>query len=170
MEKANELILTVGLPYSGKSVWARNHGSPIVNPDAIRRALHGQRFVQEAEDMVWAMAKLMVRSLFMAGHTAVIVDACNNTLKRRDFWQSPDWIRRYIVCDVHPEVCRERAKTMGDFEIEPIIVRMEGAQEFEGVFYGQSNEKMTNHLRYPNPGQGDNQLYHEGTANDPWPS
>lgn len=171
MEKANELILTIGLPYSGKSVWARNQSSPIVSPDAIRFALHGQRFVQAAEDMVWAMTKLMVRSLFGAGHTSVILDACNNTVKRRDFWQSPEWIRRYLVCDVNPEACRERAKNMGDFEIAPIIDRMSGAQEFNGVFYGQTADQlMIDQIRLPDPGQGDLQLFHQGTANDPWPS
>ena len=39
---------------SGKTTWARQQGVPIVNPDAIRPALHGQRFEPRAESVVWA--------------------------------------------------------------------------------------------------------------------
>jgi len=89
------LILTVGLPCSGKSTWALQqtrryaspiYGSPIVCPDQIRLALHGQRFVAMAEPFVWAIARTMVISLFGAGHQKVILDACNTTRKRRDDW------------------------------------------------------------------------------------
>ena len=82
------LIAMVGLPRSGKSTWAKKAGHPIVSPDAIRLALHGQRFISEAEPFVWAIAKAMVRALFLAGHSAVILDATNNTRKRRDEWKS----------------------------------------------------------------------------------
>ena len=39
-----EIIVTVGLPRSGKTTWAREQGYPIVNPDSIRLSLHGKRF------------------------------------------------------------------------------------------------------------------------------
>jgi predicted kinase len=84
------LILTVGLPRSGKTTWARAQGVPVASPDAISRALHGQRFIGVAEPFVWAIAKLMVRALFLAGHPTVIVDATNTTQKRRDEWKSDD--------------------------------------------------------------------------------
>ncbi len=90
------LILTVGLPQSGKSTWARQQGLPIVNPDSIRLALHGKPFIGLAEPFVWAIAKVMVRSLFIAGHDDVIVDATNTTRARRDDWKSRDWSRRFI--------------------------------------------------------------------------
>jgi predicted kinase len=49
------LILTVGLPRSGKSSWSRQQTFPVVNPDSIRLALHGLRFAPEAEPFVWAI-------------------------------------------------------------------------------------------------------------------
>lgn len=67
------LLVTVGLPRSGKSTWAKQQGAPVVNPDAIRLALHGQAFLQEAEPLVWVMAKYMVEALFLAGHSTVIL-------------------------------------------------------------------------------------------------
>ena len=71
------LILTVGLPRSGKSTWARSQAYPIVCPDEIRTALHGHRFIPEAEPFVRAVAKVMVRALFGAGHQCVIFDGSN---------------------------------------------------------------------------------------------
>ena len=62
------LILTVGLPRSGKSTWAAQTGWPIVNRDAIRLALHGQAYIQDAEDMVTAIETYMVKALFGAGN------------------------------------------------------------------------------------------------------
>src|SRR5580698_4180408 len=107
------LICTVGLPRSGKSTWAqqtmKDKGLPIVNPDAIRLAVHGQRFVAVAEPFVWATAKAMVRSLFLAGHDAMIVDATNTTRKRRDEWQSPDWRTLFVEMDASEETCIKRA-------------------------------------------------------------
>jgi len=91
------LILTVGLPRSGKTTWAKQMGVPIVNPDSIRLALHGQPFIGLAEPFVWAIAKTMVRALFLAGHDNVIVDATNTTRKRRDDWKSSSWVREFKV-------------------------------------------------------------------------
>lgn len=51
------LVLMVGLPRSGKSTIARSGRVPIVSPDAIRLALHGQPFIASAEPTVWATAK-----------------------------------------------------------------------------------------------------------------
>lgn len=107
------LLLTVGLPQSGKSTWAKKQGVPIVNPDSIRLALHGQPFIGLAEPFVWAIAKVMVRALFLAGHDKVIVDATNTTAKRRDEWKSNAWdIHFYVLCG--PEMkatCMERARS-----------------------------------------------------------
>lgn len=127
--KKNILCLTIGLPRSGKTTWARKEGVPIVNPDSIRYALHGQRFQPLAEPMVWAIAMIMVRSLFLAGHEKVIVDATHMTRKRRDFWKSPDWQISFRTFETSKEECIRRAIELNDQEIIPVIERMEA--EFE---------------------------------------
>ena len=124
------LILTVGLPRSGKSTWAKKQGLPIVNPDAIRLGLHGERFISEAEPFVWAIAKVMVNALFLAGHEEVILDATNITKARRDDWKGP-WKRLYQVIDTMEDVCISRAEREGDKEIIPIIRAM--AKKYEPV-------------------------------------
>jgi len=116
------LKMTVGLPRSGKSTWAKQQNTPIVNPDSIRLALHGQRFLPEAEAMVWVMAKYMVKALFLAGHDTVILDATNITKSRRDEWKSKEWARQFIEIATSPEECLERA--VDDFDIQPIIKKM----------------------------------------------
>lgn len=125
----NLLIAMVGLPRSGKSTWARSRPFPIVSPDAIRLAIHGQRFVAEAEAFVWATAKAMVRALFLAGHDTVILDACNNTRARRDEWRSKDWDVAFNVIPADAAECIERAEREGDLYIIPVITRMADEHE-----------------------------------------
>lgn len=123
------LIATVGLPRSGKSTWARSQAYPVVNPDAIRLALHGQRFAANAEPFVWATAKVMVRALFLAGHKTVVLDATNTTRKRRDEWRSDEWGLFFKPVPTGHVTCVMRAMAEKDEEILPVIERM--AAEFE---------------------------------------
>lgn len=120
----NTLYACVGLPRSGKSTWSRRQGVPIVNPDSIRLAIHGQAFYGPAEDMVWTIAKLMVRSLFLAGHTQVILDATNITQGRRERFKSKEWSNVYVLCATPPLECIQRAD--GNKELIDAITRMAG--------------------------------------------
>lgn len=132
----NILTITVGLPRSGKTTWARSQSFPIVNPDALRLALHGQPFIPEAEPLIWAMAKIMVRSLFLAGHTHVILDATSTTRAARAHWKDPLWVRVYQTFDECKETCIRRARESGKGYLVPVIERMASTQE--GV---EANEK-----------------------------
>jgi predicted kinase len=130
----NTLILTVGLPRSGKSTWARQQPYPIVNPDAIRLALYGQAFIADAEQMIWAMARYMVKALFLAGHTTVILDATNVTKKRRDEWQDTLlWATNYKVFNTSKEECIERAKSNNRIDLISVINRMADEFSLEGI-------------------------------------
>lgn len=125
----NKLILTVGLPLSGKSTWAKKQNLPIVCPDAIRIALHGERFKSDAEPMVWVIAKYMVKSLFLAGHNHIILDATNTTLKARHNWNDDKWECYYKIIKTEKEVCAKRAIKNEDTIILPVIERM--ANQYE---------------------------------------
>lgn len=126
MSKSNQtLILMVGLPRSGKSTLARtlaaDIGAPIVCPDEIRLALHGQRFSIEAEPWVWLIAETMVKALFGSGHRQVIIDACNETPSRREQWYSKYSDVRHVVVPTDPETCVLRAEATGQADLIPII-------------------------------------------------
>ncbi|KKL96513.1 hypothetical protein LCGC14_1843740 [marine sediment metagenome] len=129
----NRLILTVGLPLSGKTTWALEQGWPIVNPDSIRLALHGMPYKQVAEPFVWAIAKCMVRALFLAGHGVVILDATNVTKKRRDDWESDHWQREARVFRATKEECLQRAAAIGRDDLFSMIERMAEAWDFDGA-------------------------------------
>lgn len=119
------IYVTVGLPRSGKTTWAKTTGWPIVNPDSIRLALHGQRFYGPAEPFVWAVAYLMVEALRLAGCPRIVVDATNVSAKRRGEWENryPGAVE-FKVIDTSPEECIRRAQSEGDETIVPIIERM----------------------------------------------
>lgn len=120
-----KLILTVGLPRSGKSTWAKQQGYPIINRDAIRLALHGHPYIPEAEHMVTAIETYMVISLFLAGNEIVIVDATNITAKRRKKWLGVNWNLTMEIFPVPKDICIQRAWTSGREDLIPIIERMD---------------------------------------------
>ena len=136
-----QLVLMVGLPYSGKTaqLLTVEHDDlcPVVSPDAIRLALHGERFLPTAEPWVHAIARTMVNALFLAGHAKIIVDGCHGTRKRRWAWkfgQPQDclpWKRIYCNIPTDAETCILRATEAQDEDIIPIIQRM--AEQFEPV-------------------------------------
>jgi predicted kinase len=119
----------VGLPYSGKSTISKRIGVPIVNPDSIRVALHGQKFYAPAEPMVWAMAKNMVRALFLAGHDTVVLDATNTTVARRKEWLSTQWRTEFYCVPTEVEECINRAIAAGDEDMVEIIRYMDAKFE-----------------------------------------
>jgi predicted kinase len=131
------VVLMMGLPRSGKSTKAaqlrKEKGWPIVNRDSIRLAMHGQRYVSEAEPMVKAMAIIMVRALFNAGHDVIVVDETSIKLETRKFWGSgnsdSEWEVKVLHIATSAEVCLERADLTNDERIKNVIIRMN--EDFE---------------------------------------
>jgi predicted kinase len=145
----NLLILMMGLPQSGKSTWARKHGAPIVNPDAIRLAIHGQAFRANVEPLVWGIVQTMVDALFKAGHNEVILDATNVTKARRYPWlptMATEWDDvRIVMFRTDADTCRKRAVENNRHDLIQVISKMaeswEEPCEEEGV---SSVEVVTN--------------------------
>ncbi len=141
----NTLIVTVGLPRSGKSTWAlatsKQLHCPVVNPDAVRLSVTGQRFVREAEPTVWMVVRYMVRALFHAGHTTVILDATNTTKSRRKFWLDEskngnygDSTVRFVTFDADPDICKQRAIEAKMDDLLPVIDTMhESFEELDSL-------------------------------------
>ena len=123
------LILTVGLPRSGKSTWAKETGLPIVNPDSVRLALHGERFVAKSEPMIWTITAYMVQALFLAGHDQIVLDATNITKERRARFKSKDWTRLYKLMTATEHECLLRCDLLNDEYIKPVIRDMAAAFE-----------------------------------------
>lgn len=130
-----KLILTVGLPRSGKSTWAREQGFPIVNPDSVRLAIHGEAFIAKAEPIVWQHVFIMAEALFNAGHETIIIDATNTMKRRRDEWKNkfPDAEIQFQVFETPAEECIRRAVRTGQLYLIPVIERMEKQWDLTGV-------------------------------------
>lgn len=71
----------------------------------------------------------MVRSLFLAGHKHVILDATNVSRTRRNEWKSSEWGLFFKRIDTTKEMCLARATAESDDEIKTVIERM--ATEYE---------------------------------------
>lgn len=123
------LICTVGLPYSGKSTWAKTQGFPIVNPDSVRLAIHGERYIAQAERFVWATVYAMIEALFLAGHDTVILDSTATTRKRRAEFKSDKWGTVFKLFHASKAECLKRAEK--DERIWPFIEKM--AAQFESL-------------------------------------
>ena len=127
-EPTFKLVCMMGLPRSGKTTAARKLsrilGAPIVNRDSIRLALHGQRYQKLAEPTVKAIALVMVRALFEAGHRVVIVDETNIRRSTRDFWRDEAWVTEILSVPTLPETCLRRAKVANDEAIQLVITSM----------------------------------------------
>ncbi len=110
------IILTSGLPQSGKSTWAKSQGYPIVNRDSIRYAISPSprtiRYFKE-EDRVSELEGIMVDALFKAGHNEVIVDATHLKLKYIDRWGKfaldNGYVVKMVTFNTSLEKCVERA-------------------------------------------------------------
>lgn len=122
------LIAMMGLPRSGKSTivakLSKHLGAPIVRRDAIRLALHGQRFASDAEPMVKAMSLYMIKSLFLSGHDTVICDETNYSRAARDYIKSTSWLTWFYPVLTKPETCIERAILTEQPDLIPIIEEM----------------------------------------------
>jgi predicted kinase len=76
---------------------------------------------------VWSIAKIMVDSLFGAGHAVVILDATNLHRKLREEWYGA--VDRRVVLrsfvDVSPPDCMHRAILSERGDLVDVIARME---------------------------------------------
>ena len=93
------LLCTVGLPFSGKSKWAKTQGLPVVslaaNEVLLKKTTSGKQPQKEPEQ-VKDFTRQMIQSLFASGNAVVILLAENLTGKEREFWQDDTrWHTQY---------------------------------------------------------------------------
>ena len=125
-----KLILTVGLPRSGKTTWAKGQGKPIVNRDSIRLAIHGEAYLEKAEAIVTMFEQVMVESLFLAGHEEVIIDATHTTASKIEVWEKLGHEMELVIFRTPAGLCKERAYEGGRDDLVPVIERMDRGKGF----------------------------------------
>lgn len=141
----NKLIITVGLPRSGKSTWSQKFskktGAPIISEDAIRLAIHGVPFLQETEDFVKVFAIYMIKALFNAGHEIVIADDVHIFKRERENLNRETWQTYYKVFNTSKDECLTRAINSKKPYLIEVIKKMDA--EFEPLTFAE-NEKLLN--------------------------
>jgi len=110
--RSKTLIVTVGLPRSGKSTWAKSTGYPIISYDAVRLELVGHYQEHESIKMLDTIIHYAIKALFIAGHDVVIFDSISLLRSQRDNWQSR-FNCKFKEFTTDKEECKRRAIESG---------------------------------------------------------
>jgi len=116
----NLVLVLVGLPGAGKSSVAKGWGYPMVNRSAVRANLGAAAITEKLADVV---EHVMVRSLFGAGHSIVVVDDHHLRRYQRKKWLSVDWHTVFIHFDTGAEECKSHRSRCPD--VHPIIDKLQ---------------------------------------------
>lgn len=134
------IVITVGLPGSGKSTYLRRRGFPALSSDEIRRLIADDPEDQTIHARVFATLRYLIRQRLAAGRPVTYVDATHLTR-----WERRPYVRlarRYhcdvdvLFFDVPVEVCvrrnRGRGRVVPEASIRRMAERMEAPTQAEG--------------------------------------
>jgi predicted kinase len=123
------LRIMIGLPRSGKSTWIKQNkiNEVVVSADELRYLVYNQRFWSNGESLMWSINKIILKMLMQQG-VDIIVDETNTTIDRRKSIikqaKEYDYIIDCICISTPKEICIERAISLNDNVIIPIIEKM----------------------------------------------
>lgn len=124
---SNRLTIMVGITHSGNSTHCASAypGAIRVSLNAVRLALFGTLDCSKEDNAtVILVAKAMVRSLFLAGHQHVALDAMNLSKFHRDFWKDENWTRDFCVMPCDAEISRARIIKNANGNLTPYHKRL----------------------------------------------
>ncbi len=113
----SRIIVTVGLPGSGKSTWLRGIGANPISSDAIRVQLSDDESNQTIHFRVFATMRYLLRQRIAIRRPETYIDATNLTRRDRKPWLE---IARWYGCaieavwfDVPLAICKTRNAARG---------------------------------------------------------
>jgi predicted kinase len=111
-DTSSSIVITVGLPGSGKSTYLRQLGANAISSDAIRLLLADDATIQTIHAQVFATMRYLLRRRVALGRPVSYVDATHLTVSERAPYVR---IARAFGCDLEAvffdvpvEVCQER--------------------------------------------------------------
>ena len=106
------IILTVGLPGSGKSTWLAQRGLNAISTDLIREVLSDDATNQDIHARVFATVRYLIRQRLAIHRAVTYVDATHLTrAERKPYLRIAEWYRcdvEVLFFDVPLSVCLER--------------------------------------------------------------
>jgi len=106
------VVLSIGLPGSGKSTWFKRHNILPLSSDMVRILLFDDVTEQRFQDLVFSTLRSMLRARLLARRPWNYVDATNLSAHERRSWiklaHDFGYEAHAVFFDVPPEVCIER--------------------------------------------------------------
>src|SRR3984957_2212552 len=122
------VVLTIGLPGSGKSSWFKRHNVVPLSSDMVRSLLFDDVREQRFQDLVFSNLRSMLKARLIAKRPMNYVDATNLTPQERQHWIKLAKDYQYevhaVFFDVPLEVCLERHQRRDRVVPEDMMRRM----------------------------------------------
>jgi len=122
------VVLSIGLPGSGKSTWFKRHNILPLSSDMVRILLFDDVTEQRYQDLVFSTLRSMLRARLLAKRPSNYVDATNLSPHERRSWvklaHDFGYEAHAVFFDVPAEVCMERNKRRERNVPEDVMRRM----------------------------------------------
>jgi len=122
------VVLSIGLPGSGKSTWFKRHNILPLSSDMVRILLFDDVTEQRYQDLVFSTLRSMLRARLLARRQWNYVDATNLSPHERRSWvklaHDFGYEAHAVFFDVPPEVCIERNRRRDRNVPEDVMQRM----------------------------------------------
>ena len=124
------VVLTIGLPGSGKTSWFRRRAITPLSSDLLRMMLFDDITEQRYQDLVFSTLRYLLRARMIARMPWNYVDATNLSPRERRGWikmaQEFGYEVHAVFFDVPVEVCTERNTRRGRMVPDDVMQRMAG--------------------------------------------
>ena len=124
------VVLTIGLPGSGKTSWFRRRAITPLSSDLLRMMLFDDITEQRYQDLVFSTLRYLLRARMIARMPWNYVDATNLSPRERRGWikmaQEFGYEVHAVFFDVPIEVCVERNARRGRMVPDDVMQRMAG--------------------------------------------
>lgn len=122
------VVLSIGLPGSGKSTWFKRHNILPLSSDMVRILLFDDVTEQRYQDLVFSTLRAMLRARLLARRPWNYVDATNLSPHERRSWvklaHDFGYEAHAVFFDVPPEICIERNRRRERNVPEDVMQRM----------------------------------------------
>jgi predicted kinase len=122
------VVLSIGLPGSGKSTWFKRHNILPLSSDMVRILLFDDVTEQRYQDLVFSTLRTMLRARLLARRPWNYLDATNLSPHERRSWiklaNDFGYEAHAVFFDVPPEVCMERNHRRERNVPEDVMLRM----------------------------------------------